>query len=71
MGEKVMFTKLWLASHTDEPVSTDTCRCGTTGHTVEQRYTCPWGCETCQEFLNFTVKLKYIVLTMNMSFGLC
>ena len=28
--------------------------------TVEQRYVCPWGCEICQEFLNFTVKLKYI-----------
>lgn len=28
--------------------------------TVEQRYTCPWGCEMYREFLNFTVKLKNI-----------
>jgi hypothetical protein len=28
--------------------------------TVEQQYTCPWGCEICQQFLNFTVKLKYM-----------
>lgn len=27
---------------------------------VEQRYTCPWRREICQEFLNFTAKLKYI-----------
>ena len=28
--------------------------------TVEQLYTCPRGCKICPEFLNFTVKLKYV-----------